>query len=320
MDRVRSLEMLVHAADGGSFARAAAALRVTPSAISHGVAELEQRLATPLFHRTTRRLRLTEEGEAAYRCGRELLERLQQLEELTSDRTPRPLRGTLRIGMGAGVGRSVVGPRLAGFLARHPALQVELLSQYQPSAMHLAGMDVLIRVEEIPDSSLIARRLGHIRHAVFASPQYLAAAGTPDEPDDLPRHRCLVYKPPQLARPADEWQFERGPDRHCVRVPTTAMSDDREVLVAMAVGGAGVIRIGMIDPALIDSGALIRLLPKWSLPDGPPLHALYRRTPHIPRKIAAFLEFMADALADFDPARAVFVSTPTTSAHPRQPD
>jgi DNA-binding transcriptional LysR family regulator len=99
MDRVRCLEMLVRAAEAGSFARAAVALRITPSAVSHGIAELERRFGAPLFQRTTRQLRLTEEGEAAYRCGRDVLDRLGELEALApSQACPAHLTGTLRVG------------------------------------------------------------------------------------------------------------------------------------------------------------------------------------------------------------------------------
>ncbi len=307
MDRVRSLEMLVRAAETGSFARAAATLGVTPSAVSHGIAELERRLGTPLVHRTTRRLHLTEAGEAACRCGREVLERLRQLDEVGPEDSSRQLRGLLRVGMGSGVGRSIIGPRLGPFLARHPELQLELLSQYRISEMHEAGIDLLLRAEDLPDSSLVARRLGHIRHAVYAAPGYLGAMGTPQAPEDLVRHRCLVHKPPQLPRAANEWRFTRGAENRVVRVPTTVTSDDREILVAMALGGAGIIRIGMIELALVTSGMLVRLLPGWSLPDGPPLHALYRKTPRVSRNVAGFLEFVSQALAEFDPGQDAFV-------------
>ena len=144
-----------------------------------------------------------------------------------------------------------------------------------------------------------------IRHGAYAAPAYLAEAGAPGEPEDLLRHRCLVYKAPQVLRPADEWRFERGEDRRAVRVPAAVVTDDREALIAMVAGGAGIMRLGMFDPDLVTSGALVRLLPGWTCPPGPPVYALYRRASRPPARVAAFLDFVAEALVGFDPAQEV---------------
>jgi DNA-binding transcriptional LysR family regulator len=299
MDRVRPLEMLVRAAETGSFAGAAAALRVTPSAVSQGIAGLERHLGAALFYRTTRQLRLTEEGEALYRQGCEILDRLAQLEGLVPRRAER-LVGTLRVGANGPIGRNVIMPRLAAFLRPHPELRLELLVQTEPKEMHTGGMDVLLRVGEPEDTGLVARRLARVRFGAYAAPGYLEAAGGPQEPGDLLGHRCLVHKPPHEPRAWDEWAFERAGERRVVRVPGTVVTDDRESLVAGCLAGVGVMRIGMFDPVLLASGALARVLPGWTCPDGPLLYALYRRTAAVPPKIAAFLDFLAAALADFD--------------------
>ena len=302
MDRVRHLEMLVRAADAGSFAGAAAALRVTSSAVSHGIAELEQQLGTPLFHRTTRQLRLTEEGEVAYRCGQDVLERLGDLDlVLQRSGSSEQLTGMLRVGMSVALNRHVFGPRIGSFLRKHPRLRLEILAQYRPSEMHVAGMDVLLRVEEPEESSLIARRLGTIRHGVYAAPAYLAEAGALERPEDLQKHRCIVYKPPHLQRAAGEWQFERGAERRVVRVPAVVVTDDREALITLVTKGVGIMRLGMFDPMLLASGALTRVLLDWTCPPGPPVYALYRRTTRVPARVVAFLDFIKEAFCEFDP-------------------
>ncbi|MDO9712827.1 LysR family transcriptional regulator [Paracraurococcus lichenis] len=308
MNRVRNLEMLVRATEAGSFTAAAATLRVTSSAVSHGIAELERQVGVRLIHRTTRQFRLTDEGQAAYRCGRDILDRLGELDLLAQTSAhPEHLTGTLRIGLSAALNRHLVTPRIGGFLRRHPDLSLEILTQYRPSEMQLAGMDVLLRVEEPEKTRLVARRLGVIRHGLYASPSYVGEAGALEHPEDLLRHRCLVYKPPHLPHLADEWQFERGSERPRVRVPSTVVTDDREGLIAMACRGDGIMRIGMFDPALISSGQLVPLLPGWRLPPGPPVYALYRRTPQLPPRISAFLGFLADAVAEFDPREETLV-------------
>ena len=299
MDRVRPLEMLVRAVETGSFAGAAAALRVTPSAVSQGIAGLERHLGAALFYRTTRQLRLTEEGEALYRQGCEILDRLAQMEGLVPRRAER-LVGALRVGANGPIGRNVIMPRLAAFLRPHPELRLELLVQTEPKEMHTGGMDVLLRVGEPEDTGLVARRLARVRFGAYAAPTYLEAAGIPREPEDLLRHQCLVHKPPGEPRPWDEWAFERAGERRLVRVPGTVVTDDRESLVAGCLAGVGVMRIGMFDPVLLASGALVRVLPGWTCPDGPLLYALYRRTAAVPPKISAFLDFLGAALADFD--------------------
>ncbi|HYZ34471.1 MAG TPA: LysR family transcriptional regulator [Crenalkalicoccus sp.] len=317
MDRVRRIEMLVRAAEAGSFSKAAAALRLTPSAVSHGIAELEGRLRLRLFHRTTRQLRLTAEGEAVYRRAREIVDRLDELESAAAApaRSGR-LTGTLRVGAAIPISRGIIAPRLASFLARHPELRVELLVQNEAQEMHSGGMDLLLRVGPLADSQLVARRLALLRFVACAAPAYLEAAGEPKGPNDLLRHRCLVHKPPFARNPWDEWAFERSGERRRVVVPAALMTDDREALLAAALAGAGVIRVGMFDPGLLASGALRRILSDWSCPGGPTLNALYRRTPGLVPKVAAFLDFAAAALADFDPEGLTLTLARISHHHP----
>lgn len=308
MDQVRHVVMLVRAADAGSFAAAAAALRVCPSAVSRGIAELERQVDAPLFNRSTRQLSLTKEGEAVYRCGVGVLDRLAELDAIAqASARPDRLTGTLRVGMSVALNTHLVAPRIEAFLRRHPDLDFELLTQHHPSEMQLAGMDVLLRIEELEEKGLVARRLGAVRLGVYAAPSYLARAGAPEEPEDLLRHRCLVYKPPQLPHPVREWRFERGAERRAVQPPMRFVTDDREALITQVVSGVGVMRLGMFNPDLISSGRLVRLLPGWTLPPGPPLYALYRRAPRLPARVAAFLGFVAEALAEFDPREETFV-------------
>lgn len=303
MDRLRQIEMLVRVVEAGSFTRAAAALRVTPSAVSHGMAELEGRLRVRLFHRTTRQLRLTPEGEAIYRRARGIVDGLDEMDgaAATPARLGPRLEGTLRVGAAIPISRCVVAPRLAPFLRRHPGLRVELLVQNEAQEMHAGGMDLLLRVGPLAESRLVARRMARLRFVACAAPAYLEAAGMPAGPDDLPGHACLIHKPPFAVKPWDEWSFERNGERRRVTVPGALVTDDREALLAAALAGAGIVRIGMFDPGLLASGELRRVLPDWSCPGGPTLHALYRRTAEPVPKVARFLDFFAAALVEFDP-------------------
>jgi LysR family transcriptional regulator, regulator for bpeEF and oprC len=205
MDRVRRIELLVRAADAGSFAKAARSLDLTPSAVSHAISELEKELRASMFYRTTRQLRLTEDGEAVYRRGCSIL---RQLAELDNDvgRAPERLTGSLRIGLPVSLSQYIIMPALARFVQRYPNLQLHMHIQTQPKEMHVEGVDVLLRIGDPPESGLIARRLAQIRFGVYAAPEYLKTAGAPVAPDDLVRHRCL-FKPASMTKPLDQWEL-----------------------------------------------------------------------------------------------------------------
>lgn len=300
MDRIRRIELLVRAAEAGTFAKAARSLDLTPSAVSHAIADLEKGLGVSLFHRTTRQLRLTEEGEDICQRGRTLLQQLAELESSTR-KTPERLTGILRVGLPAPLSRNVTMPALPAFLRRHPQLRLEFHTQWQPKDMHAEGADVVIRVGDPPVSNLIARRIGQIRHAVYASPLYLREAGAPKAPDDLIQHVCLVLKDPGMSRPFEDWEFHRGAERKAIRVAPRVVTYDREGLIAAVLAGAGLMRLGCFDPYLISSGQLHRVLTDWTCPPGYPIFAMYRKTARTSPTVAAFLQFVDEAFAAFDP-------------------
>ncbi len=300
MDRIRRIELLVRAAEAGSFARAARSLDLSPSAVSHAITDLERGLGVSLFHRTTRQLRLTEEGEEIYQRGCELLRQLAELESSARE-TPERLSGTLHVGLAVPLGRNVIMPMLPTFLRRHPQLRLEFHNQSQPTDMHAEGVDVLLRVGDSPESNLIARKIGQIRHAVYASPQYLKVAGAPKTPDDLLHHLCLVIKVPNMNRPLGVWEFQRGAERKVIEIAPRVVTQNAEGLIAAVLAGAGLMRLGFFDPYLISSGQLHRVLTDWTCPPGPPIFAMYRKTARMPPKVAAFLTFVEEAFAAFDP-------------------
>lgn len=254
-----------------------------------------------LFYRTTRHLRLTQEGQEFYCRSRELLEKLAELESFASTQ-PARLTGTLRVGISVPVSRLVVMPLVHEFCRKHPELSIEFVVLYHPKDLHAAGVDLLLRVSDPPDTGLIARELVRIKHAVFAAPRYIDEAGAPIDPDDLLRHRCLVLKPGFSGRPDDEWEFHRQSEHKTVYIEKpTIVTGDREGMIAAVVAGAGLMRLGFLDPLLITSGQLRRVLVDWDCPLSYSIYAMYRKTPRLAPKIAAFLEFAAAAFTAFDP-------------------
>jgi DNA-binding transcriptional LysR family regulator len=309
MDLVRRLEILIRTADAGSFAKAADSLSLTPSAVSRAVAELEKAFRTTLVYRTTRQLRLTEDGEDFCRRGGEILDKVADLEASVS-RRPERLSGALRVGLSVNISRYIVMPGLAAFIRRHPGLRLQFSVVSQPKEMHAEGLDLLLRVGDPPVSALVARRMAEIRLGVYAAPAYLKAAGAPGSPEDLLRHRCFVHRPPYLAKPLDEWVFERNGERKQMKIPPTFVTNDREALISAVVGGAGVMRIGMFDPGLVTSGRLRKLLTDWSCPTRQTIYAMYRKTSRRSPKVAAFLAFTEEAFAAFDPDELTLVHKP----------
>ena len=314
MDRVRRIELMVRAAEAGSFAKAARLLGLDPSAVSHAVAELEKELRLTLFYRTTRQLKLTEDGEEMYRRGVEILHQLADLEGAAS-KAPEALTGILRVGMSVTMSKAIIMPRLSKFIRRHPNLRLECLVITQIKDMHASGVDLLLRASDPPESGVVARKLAEVKFGVYGSPEYLDTMGEPVTPQDLLKHRCLIYKPPYASKPLDHWEWERNGERQFVKVPSTILTDEREGLIAGVVEGCGLMRTGLFDPALISSGRLRKVLGDWNWLGGPSWYAIYRRTSHMPAKIAAFLDFVVEALVAFDPNELTIVHSAKLGIH-----
>lgn len=165
----------------------------------------------------------------------------------------------------------------------------------------MEGVDVLLHISEPPASGLIARKVAQIRHSVYGSPQYLEIAGIPRTPEDLLEHSCLAMKRPDMYQPLEAREFQRGDERKVIQVAPTVVTNDREGLVAAVLAGSGLMRVGCFDPYLISSGQLQRVLSEWTCPPGFPIFAMYRKTAHRLPKVSAFLKFVEEAFAAFDP-------------------
>jgi len=284
----------VHTARASSFRAAADELGVTPAAVSKAVKRLEARLGVPLLHRTTRRVTLSDEGAqflarcedamAHVRAGRDLVAAAQ--------RTP---RGDLTVSLSYVLGSGLVAA-LPRFLARYPALRVDLRLTDRHSRLVDERVDVALRVGPLSDSTLVARRLLQPQWVTVAAPDYLARAGTPSAPSDLAAHACIRFRSPR-GKPVP-WTFldQPGGCPQALDVPGRLDLDQGELIVEAARAGAGVAQVFdfMATPA-VREGRLLPVLDEWAAP-GPPVHALVlparRRAP----KVRAFLEFVTEAL------------------------
>lgn len=250
--------LFVAVAETGSFAAAAAALRLTPSAVSKGVSRLEGSLGVKLISRTTRALHVTEEGTAFLERCRRAFDLLAEAAEEASSGT-RAMRGTIRVGVPPLFGTYFLPRVLPAFLEAHPELRIDLVSTMRLSDVIEKRLDLAIAVGELPDSSLIARPLGYGELVIVASPRYLDAAGVPHAPEDLARHRCLVYTRPD-GRDA-EWLLRGTGVGRPLPVIGRARSDDMHHLAAMAAAGLGVAQLPLFAVAAeLEGGALRRVM------------------------------------------------------------
>ncbi len=207
MDSLNAMEVFVRVVQSGSFSEAARALNLTPSAVSKQVSRLEDRLGARLINRTTRRLGLTEEGQAFFERAQRILADVSEAEQAVTQLHGAP-RGTLKLNAPVVFGRMHIAPLLPGFIAQHPEMRVDFTVNDRYVDLLEEGLDLVIRIGELKDSSLIARRLATNRRLLVATEDYLAKHGTPEQPSDLLKHNCLVYL---YRQQRNNWQFD-GPN------------------------------------------------------------------------------------------------------------
>ena len=281
--------MLAAVIEGGSFVKAAEALGLSASGVSRAVARLEARIGARLLDRTTRSLRLTDEGARFYQQVAPHLDGIEEAAILASG-SSKTVRGRLRVNADPFFSRLVLAPRLADFNNRYPDLEIELLTRDAIGDLVADGIDVAVRFGAPPAPSLIARQLLQTRILTVAAPAYLERHGRPQAPADLARHACIQFRDPLTGRPF-EWEFRRG--RQIVPVETRGRLNvtDVGVMLGACLAGAGVAQVmalGVED--LLKHGRLIELFPDW--PDETfPLHAFHPSRHHRPAKVRAFIEF-----------------------------
>lgn len=294
MDKLRTITYFLRVVEARSFAAAAQSVDLTPSALSRAIASLEHQLGFTLLNRSTRHLVLTDEGAAYYDCCRRVLEELEDVEHAAAGGKIQ-VRGQLRVGMHPAL-RNAVLAGLGGFLDDHAELSLEISLTNSPSAALDQGLDIVLCVGELADTGLVARPMGSVQFIVVASPDYLRAHGTPLQPDDLLRHRAVVYGRAD-EEPGNRWEFEMGNERCIIAVPVRLMVRDGVGAVEAAVRGIGIARLyslGVATPLV--EGRLVPLLSSWTSARQP-VHALYPRRKHPPAKVRAFLDYAASALS-----------------------
>ncbi len=280
--------------EGGSFARAAEALGLSPSGVSRAIARLEARVGVRLLDRTTRSLGLTDEGRVLYANINPLLLGVEDAVTYASGAAG-AVRGRLRVNTDAFTSRLLLSPHLPRFLGLYPELSLDLIARDQLGDLVGEGFDVAVRFGEPPSSSLVARKLLDTRIVTAAAPSYLSTHGRPNKPSDLTRHQCIQVRDPLTGQPYS-WEFHKG--RKMMTVPTRGRLLISEVgtILGSCLSGIGIAQIKALGiQAQLDEGQLIDLFPDF--PDERfPLYALYPSR-HLPAaKVRAFIDFVTEVL------------------------
>lgn len=292
MERSGEMEVFVRVVQEGGFSAAARTLDLTPSAVSKLIARLEDRLGVRLLARTTRALSLTEEGEAYHRSALRLLQELNEAEQILSRGT---MRGRLRVNVSVPFGTHMVVPALKTFLEKYPEVTVDLSLTDDVINLLEQKTDVAIRVGTLPDSALVARKLGQSHRVACASPAYIEMHGTPTVPADLQRHNCILFN---FRRSRVGWPFRDGDRQFEQTVSGNVSVNNGETARQLALDGVGIARIGGFHVSeAIARGALVPLLEEFNGGDWEPIHAIYLGGGEVPGRVRAFIDHMAEHVA-----------------------
>lgn len=292
MDRFQAIQVFVKVAEREGFAAAARELAMSPPAVTRAVSALEDRIGTRLFVRTTRSVRLTESGQRFLLDGRRILAELEEAEEAAIGSHAAP-RGELRITAPVLFGRMHVAPILGDFLDAFPLVTAQTLFVDRVVNLMDEGLDVAIRIGDLPDSSLTAIRAGTVRPVVFASPEYLREHGRPRHPNDLSDHRLIQ---PLAIGSSSEWAFRENDAPMTIRVAPRLGMNTNDSVIELVARGWGLSRLlsYQIAPYVVD-GRLEIVLADYELPPAP-IHVVHQEGRMVSAKIRAFVDFMVDRL------------------------
>jgi len=272
----------------GSFAEAARDLGSSPSTVAKSVARLEAQLGVKLFHRTTRRVSLTGDGERLYRRCERVLAEVEDLQAEAAGARATP-SGTLRIDLPITYGRRIVMPLLAELVRRHPALKLDVRLQDGYADLVRDGVDLAIRVGPLRDSTLVARRVDWQQLVIVASPDYLSEQGAPTRIEDLARHSAIVFRMPTSGRHRP-WQVRQGRRQVELQPEPRTLVNDGEGMVAAAVMGLGLAQIpDYMASDELACGRLVEVMPSHR-PTPMPISAVTPSSRLMPPRVKVALE------------------------------
>jgi len=307
MDKLHAMEVFTRVAELGSFTKAAERMDMAPASVSAAVQNLEAHLGVRLFTRTTRKINLTDDGRAYLERSLRVLAEIEETESALKQTQTNP-QGKLRVEIPTGLGHMYVTPALPAFSARYPDMQVVMTLNDRFVDLTEEEVDVILRIGELSDSTMVARRLYEARFICCASPDYLKRHGAPRDPQELAQHNCIGYFSASLGRSA-RWNFKRDGTPYTHAPTGTLHVNNSEAVVDLALAGVGI--ICMLETSLfrvIREGRLVPVLPDWET-QSMPVSALYWPSRHLSAKVRVFIDFIAELftreVAQLQEARAV---------------
>jgi len=291
MDAIQTYAAFVRACEAGSFSAVAQELGISQSSISKQIANLEGTLGVQLFARTTRRLTPTAEALVLYEHARQLLD---AIEEMRSSRDrPGATTGMLRVTVSHSYGKRRIVPLLGRFLERYPKVQLDVVFDDDLVDLVEEGIELGIRLGPLASSTLVARPIGIAEQYLVASPAYIDRTGTPETPQDLVNHSCLLNTG---AKRPNRWEFESEHGRSAVEITGQAQANDAEALYDMVLAGLG---IALIPDWLlgrdIEEGRVVWLLQDY-FPTPQPVNIVYSQTRFPSQRARSFIEFLLEEL------------------------
>ena len=297
MDRLQAMTTFVAVVDSGGFASAARKLNLSPPVITRAVAELEERLGLRLLTRTTRVVRVTDAGARFAEDCRRILADIEEAETVATGTHAAP-RGTLTLTAPVLFGHLYVTPVLVRYLQQYPEVDAQCLFLDRVVNVVEEGIDVAVRIGELPDSSLQAVRVGRVRRVLVAAPAYLKAQGVPQRPEDLARHAIVSASG---VTPVSEWRFNDAGKPLLQRMHPRMRTTTNDSAIAAAVAGLGITRLLSYQVAShVRSGALQVLLEDFE-PAPLPVHVVHHEGRRATQKVRAFIDLAVDMLRA-DPA------------------
>ncbi|MEA9392887.1 LysR family transcriptional regulator [Acerihabitans sp. TG2] len=297
MNKLELLRSFIRVTELSSFTQAGESLGLPKSTLSEHVQTLEAFMGTRLLHRTTRRVSATQDGLVLYERAKDMLANMDELEGLFRQ-DGQVLSGRLRIDMPTGFARSLVLPHLVEFLHQHPLVQIDVSCTDRRVDMIREGFDCVLRIGEVADSSLVARRLGWLPMINCASPTYLAAHGLPRIPADLAGH-FLVHYVAQLGANPGQFTYSHQDKIEGVALPALVTVNNVDAYEAACLGGLGIIQapaIGFDD--YLSSGRLVSILTEYR---APPMEIalMYAHRRYLPQRARVFMDWLAELLKPY---------------------
>lgn len=288
---IEYINIFMQVVEQGSFTKAAEFLQLHRPAVSKAIQHLEDDLGVKLIHRTTRKLSVTAEGEEFYHRSKTILSEVNDM--MASFSTTLPPRGRLRLDVPLSLAHAILIPHLIKFKEKYPDIEVVLLSSDKKTDLITEGVDCVVRLGELQDSSFISKRLGEIRMVTCASPAYLEAHGNPESLDDLQNHKAVNFFSDH-SREVMEWKFI---DKNIVVLQRSASSmlvDNSDILLSCGLSGLGIIQATY--PALkphIDAGELVEILTQYP-PVSKPVSVMYPDREYLSPKVRVFIDWFSE--------------------------